>query len=151
MAIGQRSELIPHLRRAMLQRDEEGWTDGQLLECFLEKRDEAAFAVLVRRQAAMVWGVCRRLLPTHHDAEDAFQATFLVLVRKAACIVPRERVANWLYGVAYQTALKARAMAAKRRLREKQVPKMPEPVAAKPELWNDLQPVLDEELSRLPE
>jgi RNA polymerase sigma factor (sigma-70 family) len=99
----------------------------------------------------MVWGVCRRLLANHHDAEDAFQATFLVLVRKAASIVPREMVGNWLYGVANQTALKARALAAKRRTREKQVVAMPEPAAADGDLWRDLQPALDAELRRLPE
>jgi RNA polymerase sigma factor (sigma-70 family) len=97
----------------------------------------------------MVWGVCRRLL-NQHDAEDAFQATFLVLVRKAASIVPRQRVANWLYGVAHQTALQARRNAARRRTREKQVTEMPEPAVMEQDLWSDLQPLLDRELSRLP-
>src|SRR5436305_5459780 len=99
----------------------------------------------------MVWGVSRRVLRNHHDAEDAFQATFLVLVRRAASIASKELVANWLYGVAHQTALKARAMVAKRRGRERQVEVMPEPVIAEQEPWPDLQPVLDEELSRLPD
>jgi RNA polymerase sigma factor (sigma-70 family) len=98
----------------------------------------------------MVWGVCRRLLH-HHDAEDAFQATFLVLVRKAAAIVPRERVANWLYGVAHQTALQARRNATRRRVREKQVTEMPEPAVMGQDLWRDLQPLLDQELGRLPD
>src|SRR5262245_26632062 len=89
--------------------------------------EEAALAAVVRRHGPMVWGVCRRVLRTSHDAEDAFQATFLVLVRKAASIVPREMVANRLYGVAHRTALKARATAAKRRERERQVTEMPEP------------------------
>jgi RNA polymerase sigma factor (sigma-70 family) len=97
----------------------------------------------------MVWGVCCRLLPNHHDAEDAFQATFLVLVRKAAD-VPRQAVANWLYGVARQTAVRLRATAAKRGRRETQVVNMPEPTVA--EVRDaDLQSVLDEELGRLPE
>jgi RNA polymerase sigma-70 factor (ECF subfamily) len=108
-------------------------------------------AGLVRRHGPMVWGVCRRLLHNHHDAEDAFQATFLVLVRRAASVVPREQVGNWLYGVAYQTALKARATAAKRRARERQVPDLPEPEAAGHDLGRDLRPVLDRELSRLPD
>jgi RNA polymerase sigma factor (sigma-70 family) len=99
----------------------------------------------------MVWGVCRRVLRSHEDAEDTFQATFLVLVRKAGSIVPREMVANWLYGVAHQTALNARATAAKRKGRERQVTEMPEPAVAEQDLWRDLQPVLDEELSRLPD
>jgi RNA polymerase sigma factor (sigma-70 family) len=97
----------------------------------------------------MIWGVCRRVLHNYHDAEDAFQATFLVFVRKAASIASPELLANWLYGVAHQTALKARATAAKRKTREMQVKQMPEPAATENELWNDLQPVLDQELSRL--
>jgi RNA polymerase sigma-70 factor (ECF subfamily) len=101
----------------------------------------------------MVMGVCRRVLGNLHDAEDAFQATFLVLVRRAASIVPREKVANWLHGVAHQTALKARALAQKRRERERQVPQLPEPEAPQDgrALWLDLRDLLDEELGRLPE
>jgi RNA polymerase sigma factor (sigma-70 family) len=99
----------------------------------------------------MVWGVCRRVLGNYHDAEDAFQATFLVLVRKAACIVPRQMVANWLYGVAHQTALKARATAARRSSRERQVADMPEATVTEQELWRDVQPLLDEELHHLPD
>src|SRR5262249_59241837 len=96
------------------------------------------------------WGVCCRVLDKHHDAEDAVQAVFLVLVRKAASISPREMVGNWLYGVAHQTALKARATAAKQRARERQVADMPEP-AVKESDRGDLQAVLDLELSRLPD
>jgi RNA polymerase sigma factor (sigma-70 family) len=151
MATGQTSEVLQHLRRSVLLRDGAGLTDGQLLEDYLSRRDEAALAALVRRHGAMVWGVCRRVLHNHHDAEDAFQATFLVLVRKADSIVPREMVANWLYGVAHQTALKARATTARRRARERQVMEMPEPAVTEPELWHDLQPLLDRELSRLPD
>src|SRR5437667_7957237 len=99
----------------------------------------------------MVWGVCHRVLQSQHDAEDAFQATFLVLLRKATTILPREMVGNWLYGVAHQTALKARATRAKLRAREKQVMEMPQPAAPEQQLWNDLQPILDEEMSRLPD
>jgi RNA polymerase sigma factor (sigma-70 family) len=125
-----------------------GMTDGELLARFMASRDEDALAALVRRHASMVWGVCRRLL-NHHDAEDAFQATFLVLVRKAAG-VPRRAVANWLYGVARQTAVRLRATAAKRGRRETQVVNMPEPTT--PEVRDaDLQRVVDEELSRLPD
>ena len=102
-------------------------TDRELLDRFLRNRDDEAFSVLVARHGPMILGVCRRLLRNSTDAEDAFQATFLVLVRKAATIVPREMVANWLYGVAQQTALKARATKAKRKAREKQVAEMPEP------------------------
>jgi RNA polymerase sigma factor (sigma-70 family) len=146
------SNVIDYLRRAVLAEDEADRTDAQLLECFVTCRDEAAVAALVRRHGPMVWGVCRRALRNHQDAEDAFQATFLVLVRRAAAIQPREMVANWLYGVAHQTALKARATGAKRQAREKQVDQMPEPQAeSEPDLWRDLQPLLDGELSRLPD
>jgi RNA polymerase sigma factor (sigma-70 family) len=150
MATSPMSEVLQHLRRAVLLREGAGLTDGQLLEDYLGRRDEAALAALVRRHGPMVWGVCRRVLRNYHDAEDAFQATFLVLVRKAASIASRELLANWLYRVAYQTALNARAAAAKRRARERQVTKMPEPAVAERDLWGDLQPVLDEAFSRLP-
>jgi RNA polymerase sigma factor (sigma-70 family) len=150
MANRNTSEVIQHLCRAVLQ-DRAGMTDGQLLDCFLSQRDDTAFVALVRRHGPMVWGVCRRVLHHHHDAEDAFQATFLVLVHKAASVEPKEMVANWLYGVAYQTALKARAMAAKRKARERQVVEMPEPAVEEREVWHDLRPLLDQELSRLPD
>jgi RNA polymerase sigma factor (sigma-70 family) len=150
MGTSQRSEVVQHLRRAALLRDGAGLTDGQLLEDYLGRHDEAALAALVRRHGPMVWGVCRRVLGNHHDAEDAFQATFLVLVRKAASIASRELLANWLYGVAHQTALKARTTAAKRKGRERQVAEMPEPAVEQPDRWNEVQPLLDEELGRLP-
>jgi RNA polymerase sigma factor (sigma-70 family) len=145
------SEIAEPLREALLRHDNTGLTDGQLLECFLSRRDEAAVAALVRRHGLMVWGVCRRVVLNHHDAEDAFQAAFLVLVRKAATVLPRERVANWLYGVAYQTARKARENAARRGRRERQVADMPEPVVTDADAGRDLRPLLDEELHRLPE
>src|SRR5262245_60150662 len=140
------SVVIQHLL-ADLRPDRDGMTDGELLARFLGSRDEDALAALVWRHARMVWGVCCRLL-NHHDAEDAFQATFLVLVRKAAD-VPRQAVANWLYGVARQTTVRLRATAAKRGRRERQVGTMPEPTVAEVR-DTDWQSVLDEELSRLP-
>jgi RNA polymerase sigma factor (sigma-70 family) len=127
-----------------------GLSDGQLLDRFVERREGAVFEAIAQRHGPMVWGVCRRVLQDHHDAEDAFQATFLVLARRASSVLPREKLGNWLYGVAYQTARKARAMRAKRRVREGQVPDMPEPEAASPDLRDDLTEQLDQELSRLP-
>src|SRR5947199_946002 len=142
------SAVIQHLM-ADVGPDGGGMTDRELLARFLSSRDDNALAALVRRHAPMVWGVCCRLLHNHHDAEDAFQVTFLVLVRKAAD-VPREAVANWLYGVARQTAVRLRATAAKRGRRETQVVNMPEPTV--PTVHDaDVQAVVDEELSRLPD
>jgi RNA polymerase sigma factor (sigma-70 family) len=143
------TSVIEHLRRAVL-REGAGLGDGELLGRFLERHDEAALAALVRRHGPMVWGVCRRLL-SHHDAEDAFQATFLVLVRKAPSVVPRELVGNWLYGVAHQTALQARRTAARRKAREVQVKAMPDTEVAHQDQWRDVQPLLDQELIRLPD
>jgi RNA polymerase sigma factor (sigma-70 family) len=149
MATGQRDGVLRHLRRVAFLRDADAMTDGQLLEHFLAQRDEAAFAALVRRHGPMVLGVCRRLLGHPQDAEDAFQATFLVLVRKAASIARREQVGNWLYGTACRAALEARA--ARRRVRERQVSAMPEPAAPAADDWEGLWPLLDQELSRLPD
>src|SRR5262245_48803839 len=151
MAESQMNEDIRHLRRTVLLPDGAGLTDGQLLEDYISRRHEAALAALVARHGPMVWGVCRRVLGKDQDAEDAFQATFLVLVRRAASLALTTSVGNWLYGVAHQTALKARATMAKRRTRERQVTAMPEPAAAGQDPWPDLEPLLDEELSRLPE
>jgi RNA polymerase sigma factor (sigma-70 family) len=151
MATREMSRVLRHLRAALRPPGEAGLTDAGLLTRFLQHRDEAAFAALVRRHGPMVLGVCRRLLGNVHDAEDAFQATFLVLVRKAGSVRPRELVANWLYGVAYQTARKARAVAARRRGRERQVRDLPEPAARAQEPWPDLRPLLDRELNGLPE
>src|SRR5438046_1419521 len=106
MPSGQMNSAIERLRRAVLLGNAGGLTDSQLLDSFLRRGDQAAFEALVRRHGPMVLSVCRRVLNNAHDAEDAFQATFLVLVRKARTIVSPERVASWLYGVAYRTALK---------------------------------------------
>jgi RNA polymerase sigma factor (sigma-70 family) len=144
------NRLIEHLRRSVLH-EGAGRTDGQLLGSFIQHKDNSALAALVRRHGPMVWGVCSRMLRSHQDAEDAFQATFLILVQKAGALPDREMVGNWLYGVAHQTAVKMRALAAKRGVRERQVAVIPEPASAEQYVWNDLEPILDEELARLPE
>ncbi len=126
-------------------------TDAHLLQRFAAHRDEAAFAILVERHGPLVLSVCRRVLGIVQDAEDAFQATFLVLARKAGAIQEPGLLGNWLYGVASRIARKARAGVSKRQMHEKQVrllPSLQAPAAAEP---NDLGPVLDEELARLPE
>jgi RNA polymerase sigma factor (sigma-70 family) len=149
MPTGQPDSVIRHLRRATLLQGDSGMTDGQLLDCFIADRDEAAFAALVRRHGPMVLSVCRRVLRHTQDAEDAFQAAFLVLARKAASVMPRNLVGNWLYGVAYRAALEAKAA---RRTRERQENAMPEPAAVEgADVWCELRPLLDQELSRLPE
>ena len=148
MATTPMNRVIQQLRAAC---GRDTLTDGELLNRFLSQRDDVALAALVRRHGPMVWGVCRRLLRSHHDAEDAFQATLLVLVQKAATLPNRETVGNWLYGVAHQTAVRMRAMVARRGMREKQVQIMPEPTTAQEYVWNDLAPVVDEELRCLPD
>jgi RNA polymerase sigma factor (sigma-70 family) len=130
-----------------------GPTDGQLLERFLARQDEAAFAALVRRHGPMVLRVCQRVLGEGPDAEDAFQVTFLVLARKAAVVVPREAVGKFLYGVAHRTALKVRTTRARRHRHEKQVKDMPHPPVEveTPNLWTELRTLLDDEVQRLPD
>jgi RNA polymerase sigma factor (sigma-70 family) len=150
MATNAVNGMIRHLRRAAIQRDAAALTDGELLEQYLAGRDETAFEVLLRRHGAMVLGVCRRILRNEADAEDAFQATFLVFVRKASSIRSRGTVSNWLYGVAYNTALKAKAMNYKRHTKEREAARVPTDKSVT-EIWQDLQTLLDGELSRLPD
>jgi RNA polymerase sigma factor (sigma-70 family) len=124
--------------------------DPELLHRFTTRRDEAAFATLVQRHGPLVWGVCRRVLAQTQDAEDAFQATFLVLARKAGAVHWRRDVANWLYAVALRVALKARSEAARRRWQERQIAAMAPPEQQADAGADEVRPVLDEELRRLP-
>ena len=126
-------------------------SDEQLLDHFVERREDAVFEEIVGRHGPMVWGVCRRVLRDRHDAEDAFQATFIVLARKAASVMIREKLGHWLYGVAYQTAMKAKSMRAKRRMREVQVAEVPERIVVSDDLRDACAESLDWELSRLPD
>jgi RNA polymerase sigma factor (sigma-70 family) len=143
--------VLRHLHRAALLQEGAGLTDGQLLERFLAARDEDAFAALVRRHGPMVLAVCRRVLGDAHDAEDAFQATFLVLVRKAAGLPGRQLLGAWLHGVAYRTSLKARTMMARRRARERQATVRAAAECPNPEAAPDMLRLLDQELNRLPD
>ena len=123
--------------------------DMHLLHRFLTQRDESAFTTLVQRYGAMVWGLCARRLGETPEAEDAFQATFLVLVRKAASLRGPQQLGPWLYGVAYRTALKLQGQRARRAARETP---LPEQIVDKhsESIGSDLGPVLDEEINRLP-
>src|SRR5579883_2324935 len=125
--------------------------DRQLLERFLDNRDEAAFATLLDRHGAMVLRLCRRILHDAHEAEDAFQATFLVLARKAGTVRKQQSLGSWLYRVAYHVAIRARAVAARR---EEIGARRPRPATVDPLAevsGRELLSVLDEELQRLPE
>jgi RNA polymerase sigma factor (sigma-70 family) len=124
-------------------------TDGALLERFVRLREEDAFAELVRRHGPLVYGVCRRLTPSYHDAEDAFQTTFLLLARKAGSINRRESVGCWLYGVALRVARKAARAVSRRPAPLAEFPDLPADDGPDP-AWRDLRPVLDEEVGRLP-
>jgi RNA polymerase sigma factor (sigma-70 family) len=139
---------IGELLRASRRHDAESQTDGQLLEQFLHRHDEAAFAVLVKRHGPMVLGVCRRILGNAADAEDAFQAAFIVLVRKAASLTSHTELGAWLHGVARRTALNAKRAAALRRRKEMA---MARPETQNEEVRDDRLALLDEALSRLPE
>jgi RNA polymerase sigma factor (sigma-70 family) len=145
------NDVIGHLRRAAMHGEGGRLSDSQLLEGFITRRDEASFAALVRRHGPMVLGVCRRVLGNHHDAEDALQATFLVLARKAVSLRSRERVGNWLHGVAYRTALRAKAMTARRRAHEQRAKELARPEVQLDDGWQEMLPLLDQELDRLPE
>jgi RNA polymerase sigma factor (sigma-70 family) len=125
-------------------------SDAQLLERFAAGGDEAAFAALVQRFGPMVLGVCRRVLADEHAVEDAFQATFLVLVRKARSVRKGQAIGSWLYGVAYRTATRARAEAARWSTRNRQVPLAAAADPVQQAVQRDLRAVLDEELNRLP-
>jgi RNA polymerase sigma factor (sigma-70 family) len=138
------------LRRVVLRQADAPLTDGELLEQYVRHHDESAFEALLHRHGPMVLGVCRRVLANEADAEDAFQATFLVLVRKAGSIVPRALVGNWLYGVAHNTARKAKTMRGKRRVQQLHATDEA-PVKPRADDSPQLQALLDEELARLPE
>jgi RNA polymerase sigma factor (sigma-70 family) len=127
------------------------WQTTVLLERFTARREEAAFAALVQRHGPLVLGVCRRLLQHEQDAEDAFQAVFCVLARKAAAIRRGTAVGGWLYAVASRIARKAKAFQVRRRMRERELPEVPAPSNPPESEWCDLWPILDEEVNRLPE
>src|SRR5216684_1077464 len=161
MANAQLDVMLRHIRRMVGNGDHEE-TDQELLARFAARHEEAVFERLMERHGPMVLGVCRRMLSHEQDAEDVFQATFLVLARKAKSIRKRGSLGSWLCGVAYRLALKLRVTAARRRARERQASEMQsrftfragEMIATPTQTdstWSDLRPLLDQELHRLPE
>jgi RNA polymerase sigma factor (sigma-70 family) len=143
--------VISYLRQTLCADALDSAPDEELLERFVSQGDETAFAALVRRHGLMVWGVCQRLLTHQQDAEDAFQATFLVLARKAARIGRRKLLTNWLFGVARRAALHARGVRARRAHQERLCGDPPDMVAMPEASWDDVRAVVDEEIARLPE
>jgi RNA polymerase sigma factor (sigma-70 family) len=143
--------LLGQLRGAFLRRELSTASDAQLLTRYLREREESAFEAILRRHGAMVLGICRRILGDEHEAEDAFQAVFLVLVHKAASIMPRERLGCWLHGVAQRTARKARTARARWAARGRHAMTKPSASPDEETEWRDLQPILDEELAALAE
>jgi RNA polymerase sigma factor (sigma-70 family) len=142
--------VLHHLRKLICPAAVTSLSDGQLLERFVSQHDQAAFELLVRRHGGLVWNLCRRLLGNAADADDAFQATFLVLVRRAASLDRRGSVAGWLYGVAYRIAVRARANGARGRWRERRAASEQASETRVDSAVGELRQVLNEELSELP-
>jgi RNA polymerase sigma factor (sigma-70 family) len=151
MATTHAGVILRHVRQLVAADPTDRLTDQQLLDRFTARREEAAFAALVRRHGPLVLGVCRRVLFNWHDAEDAFQATFLTLARKAGAIGKRESVGGWLYQVAYHLSVKARVRAATRQRHEGQVDYRTAADPLEEVTGRELLGVLDEEVQKLPE
>jgi RNA polymerase sigma factor (sigma-70 family) len=143
--------ILHYLRGLARPRAARDQTDRQLLRRFAARHDEAAFALLVERHGGLVWGVCRRLLRHEQDAEDAFQAAFLVLARKAGTVPWCDDVGNWLYAVALRVARRAQTRGRRRRLLEQEAAAMPPREALDDSSRAELAAVVNEEVSRLPD
>jgi RNA polymerase sigma factor (sigma-70 family) len=143
--------ILQCLRGIILRHGGGGVTDGQLLERFLNERDETAFEVLVWRHGPMVLGLGRRVLGNSHDAEDVLQATFLTLVRKGGSIGKSASLASWLYKVAYRIALRSRVRMAKTRAESRCIEDVPAVERGDEIRWRELRPLLDSAIERLPE
>lgn len=150
MAERQLTDVIRYIQRVAGTHGKD-WTDRELLAAFATRNDQAAFTALVKRHGPMVMGICRRVLHHLQDAEDAFQATFILLARRNAGIRKPESLASWLHGVAYRMAQNAKRSASRRRKYEGTV----QPAASvnrTAELeWREVQAILDDEIQRLPE
>src|SRR5262245_28249007 len=143
--------VLQHLRTVAAVQTYRQLSDHELLERFVGARDEVAFTVLIERHGPMVLGVCRRALPHFHDAEDACQATFLVLARKAGSLRKKTALSSWLHGVACRVALKLKRDHARRTSRERAMDTPAEKDPAVEVSWREVQTILDEELEQLPE
>jgi RNA polymerase sigma factor (sigma-70 family) len=151
MSAGLLRDLCSHVHGLALTRNGGGPPDRELLERYLSAHDEAAFAALVQRHGGMVLGACRRLLHCEHDAEDAWQATFLVLACRGRSIRQRQSLAGWLHGVACRVARKLRVSQARRRAQGGEVPEVPARDGPPDLSWQEAKAILDEEVERLPE
>jgi RNA polymerase sigma factor (sigma-70 family) len=149
MDTAQLGTVLRHIRRLALPPATRELTDAQLIERFAAHREEEAFTALLQRHGQLVWGVCRHVLRHDHDAEDAFQATFLVLARTAGSIRKREALASWLHGTAYRVALRARRDAAIRRTHERRGKSMPKDKPFPETVLREALALLDEEVGRL--
>ncbi len=138
--------VLAHLRRLLRIADSSQRSDRELLRAFASNNDQEAFALVVTRHAPLVWGVCRRILGHHHDAEDAFQATFLILARRARSVRWQSSVGGWLHTVAHRLAVRARKQAQQRRIQERQASQ----ASSGDTSLRELAAVVDEELRRLP-
>ena len=146
--------VLRHLRAMVVPKAMKQLSDGQLLQCYLAGKDEGAFTTIVQRHARLVWAVCRNVLGHDEDAEDALQASFLVLATKGASIKKAQSLASWLHGVAFRTAMMAKRRAAVRRVHEKVREAMTEQnrtAADSQTAWKELLGILDAEVRRLPE
>src|SRR5262249_17809278 len=150
MGTPQLGTLLRHIHKLATGPRSAQETDRQLLDHFAALRDESAFTALVGRHGPMVLQVCRRVLHHEQDAEDAFQAVFLVLARHSGSIRKRQALASWLYGVAYRTAMKVKRSAARRRNHEARLRACTSATTRSP-AWDEVQAVLDEEIQRLAE
>jgi len=151
VASRQAKVVLGHIRKMVAVQSLKQLSDRELLRRFVDRHDEPAFAALVKRHGPMVLSVCQRVLHCGQDAEDACQATFLVLARKAGSDRWRDSIANWLYGVARRLSLKARSAAARRQVVEQgtRPKRLEDPLADI--TARELQTLLDQELTRLPE
>ncbi len=162
--------MVQRIRRLAAVQTSREYGDGALLERFVGAADEAAFTVLVERHGAMVFGVCQRVLGNTHDAEDACQATFLVLARKASSLRKRSALGSWLHGIAFRISANLKRQLARRQKREQTALRLPSPLGGRGAggegaaplrstatdaggdlSWREMRTVLDEELQRLPE